>query len=264
MIKVKNNVNSAIIELYGTILDDTDANWILNEDGTVLGYQFPAKIKEELEAIQNLPVLVKISSYGGDVSAAVAIFNALQNHSAPVTVQIDSIAASSASLIAFAGQEIIMPRNTFLMVHNPSGGGFGTADYLLSIVDYLDKIRDMIASTYEKHIKNGTDIRKLMDAETWITAEEASEIFDNVRVVDSTGVQAVAKFDVNKLSSYKNIPEAVKDLFKAEDNVENNATDNAEDNTTDNNNDNDNKIKNILSVLEDSYNEKACRIVTED
>lgn len=259
MIKIKNNVNSAIIELYGTIVDDTDANWLLDENGNVLGYQFPAKIKEELEAIKNLPVLVKISSYGGDVSAAVAIFNMLSQHEAPVTVQIDSIAASSASLIAFAGSEIIMPENTFIMVHNPSGGGFGTADYLLSIVDYLDKIKEMIASTYEKHVKNGTDIRKLMDAETWITAKEASEMFDNVKLVESTGVKAVAKFDVEKLSSYKNIPEEVKEMLKVEDNTTDNNTDNATDD------DINNEIKNkILSVLEDAYDEKACRIVTED
>lgn len=251
MIKVKNNVNSAIIELYGTILDDTDANWVLDENGSVLGYQFPAKIKAELEAIQGLPVLVKISSYGGDVSAAVAIYNMLSQHNGQVTVQIDSIAASSASLIAFAGSEIIMPKNTFLMVHNPSGGGFGTAEYLLSIVDYLDKIREMIASTYEKHIKNGTDIRKLMDAETWITAEEAFEMFDNVRLVESTGIEAVAKFDIEKLSNCKNVPEAVKDLLSNNDNIIDT--------------DIDNEIKNkILNVLRGAWNEKTSGITAED
>lgn len=250
MIKVKNLVDKAEIEIYGTIIDDTDANWILNEDGTVLGYQFPAKIKAELEAIQGLPVLVKISSYGGDVSAAVAIYNMLSQHNGTVTVQIDSIAASSASLIAFAGSEIVMPKNTFLMVHNPAGGGFGTAEYLLSIVDYLDKIKEMIASTYEKHIKNGTDIRKLMDAETWITAEEAFEMFDNVRLVESTGIEAVAKFDIEKLSNCKNVPEAVKELL-------------SNDNVIDT--DIDNEIKNkILNVLRGAWNEETSGITAED
>ena len=260
MIKIKNLTDRAEIEIYGTIIDDTDANWVLDEDGNVLGFAFPELIKQQLAEIQNLPVLVRISSYGGDVSAAVSIFNMLQQHNAPVTVQIDSIAASSASLIAFAGQEIIMPENTFLMVHNPSGGGFGTADYLLSIVDYLDKIRDMIASTYQKHIKNGVDIKKLMDAETWITAKEASEMFDNVKLVASTGIEAVAKFDVSKLSTYKNVPDAVKDILKVEDVVEENTTTeetitNNETIITTNNEDNGNDdIKNnILGVLRGAY-----------
>lgn len=250
MIKVTNLGDSAEILLYGTIIDNEDANWILNEDGSVLGYQFPEKIRQELDEIKDLPVLVRISSYGGDVSAAVSIFNMLQQHNAPVTVQIDSIAASSASLIAFAGNEIIMPENTFLMVHNPAGGGFGTADYLLNIVDYLEKIKDMIASTYQKHIKNNVDIKKLMDDETWITAKEAVEMFDNVKLVESTGIKAVAKFDVHKLDNFKNVPEAVKAQLTAE---------TAEDTDEKNNNvkhaDNvvNNDVKNILNVLQRSF-----------
>lgn len=257
MIKVINYDNKrAEILVYGTIIDDTDANFVLDENGEVLGFEFPEKIRQQLAEIQNLPVLVRISSYGGDVSAAVSIFNMLQQHTAPVTVQIDSIAASSASLIAFAGQEIIMPENTFLMVHNPSGGGFGTSDYLLSIVDYLDKIRDMIASTYQKHIKNGVDIKKLMDAETWITAKEASEMFDNVKLVASTGIEAVAKFDVSKLSTYKNVPDAVKIALTTENNanVNNANVNNVNNNNVDNDNVNNNEANEADKIVDDAVN----------
>ena len=210
MIKVKNMTTRGEIYIYGTIVDDTDAKWLIDENGEVLGYQFPADIRAQLEALAGLPIDVHISSYGGDVSAAVVIYNMLAGHGATVTVYIDSIAASAASLIAFAGSEIVMPENTFLMIHNPQGGGFGDATYLLTIVDYLDKLREMIAATYEKHVKNGANIREMMDNETWIPAATAAEIFDNVRVVDANDIRAVAKFDVKALDSYKNVPEQLR------------------------------------------------------
>lgn len=210
MIKIKNLSNKGELYIYGTIVDDTDAKWLVDENGEVLGYEFPQNIREQLAGLDGLPIDVHISSYGGDVSAAVVIYNMLEKHNGPVTVYIDSLAASAASLIAFAGQKVIMPENTFLMIHNPQGGGFGSAEYLLTIVDYLDKLRDMIAGTYEKHVKNGADIRALMDAETWIPAKEASEMFDNVEMVASNDIKAVANFDAKALDSYKNVPAELK------------------------------------------------------
>ena len=75
--KIKNLGDKAEIYIYGTIIDDTDAKWMQDEDGSILGYQFPADIRQQLEEVKNLPLLVRISSYGGDVSAAVAIYNML-------------------------------------------------------------------------------------------------------------------------------------------------------------------------------------------
>ena len=154
-----------------------------------------------------------------------------------------------------AGNEVIMPENTFLMIHNPQGGGFGTSDYLLSIVEYLDKLRDMIADTYAKHVKNGADIKALMDAETWITAHDAVEMFDNVKLVDSNDIKAVAKFDVHELDAYKNVPEALVEQLKVVDNATANALEHDEvaenaDNSDDNNNV---IIDTILEVLKRSY-----------
>lgn len=208
MFKIKNLTDRAEMYIYGVIVDDTDANWIRREDDGAIGYQYPAKIKEQLDGLKGLPIDVHIASDGGDIAAGIAIYNMLANHDAPVTVYVDSWAASVASVIAFAGQKVIMPENTFLMVHNPAGGGFGESDYLRSIADWLDKLKGMIAETYNKHFKGEGGINKIhamMDAETWISAKEASEMFDIVELVESTDMEAVAEYK----SSFRNAPKCL-------------------------------------------------------
>ena len=113
----------------------------------------------------------------------------------------------------------------------------------------------MIADTYAKHVKDGADIKALMDAETWITAHDAVEMFDNVKIVDSNDIKAVAKFDVHELDAYKNVPEALKEQLKVVDNATANALEHDEvaenaDNSDDNNNV---IIDTILEVLKRSY-----------
>ena len=207
MIKVKNLTDKGEIYLYGIIVDDTDANWLRRDDNGVIGYQYPADVKAQLDALKGKPIDVHIASDGGNVAAGVAIYNMLVNHDAPVTVYIDSWAASIASVIAFAGNKIIMPENTFLMVHNPQGGAFGESDYLRSVADYLDKLRNMIADTYTKRAKDA-DVEKIkayMDAETWWTAKEVSELFNDVELTDSNDIEAVAQYR----SGYKTAPTAL-------------------------------------------------------
>lgn len=209
MIKVKNLTDKGEIYLYGIIVDDTDANWLRRDDNGVIGYQYPADVKAQLDALKGKPIDVHIASDGGNVAAGVAIYNMLINHDAPVTVYIDSWAASIASVIAFAGNKIVMPSNTFLMVHNPQGGAFGESDYLRSVADYLDKLRNMIADTYTKRAKDA-DVEKIkayMDAETWFTAKEVSELFNDVELTDSNDIEAVAQYR----SGYKTAPTALTD-----------------------------------------------------
>ena len=150
-----------------------------------------------------------------------------------------------------------MPENSFIMIHNPSGGGFGESSFLRSIADWLDKIRDTIAETYAKHC--GGDIERIksaMDAETWYTAKEASELFDNVELTESNDVKAVAQAmrsdGIDATCKYKSAPEALVateeavNLFTTEEDAEE-ATEQVVDNNID--------IKNqILSVLRGAYN----------
>ena len=235
MLKIKNLTDRGEIYIYGVIIDDTDASWLVREEDGTIGYQYPTDIKNQLDALKGKPVDVHLASDGGDVAAGLAIFTMLANHDAPVTAYIDSWAASIASVIAFsANNGIIMPDNTFLMLHNPKGGVvFGESDYLRAIADWLDKLRQTIAETYARRVKgskgevteeNLTKIKAMMDAETWLTAKEASELFDNVELRPSNEVKAVAQYR----SEFKNAPEALKD-------------------------DRDQKVKNILKVLEEAY-----------
>ena len=267
MIKVKNNTNSAEIYIYGNIIDNTDA-WVIGADGGI-GFEWPDDVRQQLDGLKGLPIDVHIASDGGDVAAGIAIYNMLASHDAPVTVYIDSWAASIASVIAFCGTKIVMPENTFMMIHNPRGGGFGDSEYLRSIATWLDKLRNMIAETYQKFSnKTMEEIIALMDAETWLTATECKNIFgDKIELTGSNEIKAVAQLH----SDFKTAPEVLKVVNKNtingnektingnEVNINgnnetingNNANVHVEDNNIDNNIDNvnDNNTKNVIEDI---------------
>lgn len=229
MIKIKNYSDRAEIFIYGDIVTDQEGSWLKMLDDGTIGYQYPEKIKKQLDELKGLPIDVHIASDGGDVAAGIAIYNMLNGHDAPVTVYVDSWAASIASFIAFAGQKIVMPENTFLMIHNPKAGAFGDHVYLRSVADWLQKIRDMLAKTYADFAPDWQEeeIMSKMDAETWLTALECAEMFrGKVELAPANDIQAVASLK----TSFKNAPERV-----CAKNI------------------NDNDLKNILSVLEGAY-----------
>lgn len=115
-----------------------------------------------------------INSPGGDVFDGLTIHNFLRRHQARVTVYIEGIAASIASVIAMAGDEIIMPRNTSLFIHNPWSMAAGDANALRRTANELDRIKASLITAYNE--KSGLDhdaIAALMDAETYLSAEDA-------------------------------------------------------------------------------------------
>ena len=119
---------------------------------------------------------LRLNSPGGSVFDAVAIHNALSRHAGPVTVWIDGIAASAASYIAMAGDEIVMPENAFLMIHDPSGMVIGTAADMRDMAGTLDKIAGSMLRGYAARSgKPEDEIAALMAAETWFDAAEALE-----------------------------------------------------------------------------------------
>lgn len=116
-----------------------------------------------------------INSYGGSVFEGTAIYNQLKRHSAHKTVYIDGFACSIASVIAMAGDEIVIPKNALMMVHNMWMGVYGNADELRKAADDLDKINEAGRAAYlEKAGDKLTPemIAELEDGETWLTAEE--------------------------------------------------------------------------------------------
>ncbi|MBQ9423749.1 MAG: Clp protease ClpP [Pyramidobacter sp.] len=118
-------------------------------------------------------ISVRINSPGGDVFAAQAIYSLLKTHSAAVTVHVDGLAASAASLIAMAGDRIEMPSNAMMMIHNPSAGVYGQSAELRKQADVLDKVRDSMIGAYQRSGKTRDEIVALLDAETWFTGDEA-------------------------------------------------------------------------------------------
>jgi ATP-dependent Clp endopeptidase proteolytic subunit ClpP len=150
--------------LYGVI--DEDESW-----GGVGAKEFAEELKK-LGAIQE--IRVRINSSGGYVFAGQAIYSTLKRHPATVTVYVDGLAASIASVIAMAGDRVIMPKNALMMVHNPWGLAIGDAEDLRKEAEVLDTITETIISAYQD--KTGlerNDIIELMEAETWMTARDA-------------------------------------------------------------------------------------------
>ena len=131
---------------------------------------------KELRAIASeKPINLSIHSPGGEVFDGLAIYHALKARG-NVTVRIEGLAASMASVIAMAGTRIEMPRNAFLMIHNPSGFAMGDAADMRQLADLLDKIKSSLVAAYrDRTKKTDEDIMDMMDAETWLTGEEAVE-----------------------------------------------------------------------------------------
>jgi ATP-dependent Clp protease protease subunit len=167
-------------------------------------FGIPAKaFLDELKALGPVAELtVRINSPGGSVFDGVAIYNALKRHDAAITVWIDGIAASIASVIAMAGDEVVMPENAMLMLHDPSGLVMGTAADMRAMAEALDKMKaGMVAAYRDRSGTDDTEIEALMAAETWLSAEEAVELGLADRV--EAPVRMAAHFD---LSHFRNPP----------------------------------------------------------
>ncbi|GKS14780.1 hypothetical protein YDYSY3_57800 [Paenibacillus chitinolyticus] len=160
--------NSAEISIYGTI----GSSWW---DESISASQFAKDLKELGDDLDQ--ITVRINSAGGSVFDGLAIRSQLRNHKATITVHVDGWAASIASIIAMAGDKIHMASGSMMMIHNPMNSVWGgQAKDFREMADVLDKIRDSLVNVYAG--KTGIDrdeLVALMDAETWMTAEEAVE-----------------------------------------------------------------------------------------
>lgn len=167
--KVKNQETGAeerILELSGTIAEDS---WF-DDDVT------PQLFKDELNA-GNGDITVWINSPGGDCVAAARIYNMLSNYKGKVTVKIDGIAASAASVIAMAGDTVLVSPVSMLMIHNPATVAWGDHAEMQKAMDMLSEVKESIINAYV--LKTGLSRPKLshlMDAETWMDANKAVEL----------------------------------------------------------------------------------------
>jgi ATP-dependent Clp protease protease subunit len=162
----KDEPNEAVLYLNGTIAEES---WFDDE-------VTPKIFKEELENHQG-DITVWINSPGGDCIAAAQIYNLLIEHKGNVTVKIDGIAASAASVIAMAGTTVKMSPVAMLMIHNPMTIAYGNTSEMEKAIEMLQEVKESIINAYE--LKTGLSrnkLSKLMDNETWMDARKAVEL----------------------------------------------------------------------------------------
>lgn len=129
----------------------------------------------ELKAVDAKTIHLRVNSPGGSVFDGVAIYNALKDHPAKIVTHIDSLAASISSVIALAGDEIVMAENAFMMIHDAWTLTIGSAAELRKVADVLDKVNAsvLLPAYTTKTGKTEDEIKAWMADETWFTAEEA-------------------------------------------------------------------------------------------
>tara|TARA_R110002153_G_scaffold45240_1_gene127604 strand:+ start:663 stop:1397 length:735 start_codon:yes stop_codon:yes gene_type:complete len=153
--------NSADVFIYDVVGD----SWTGNDALTVV---------KDINALDVENINLRINSPGGSVFDGMAIFNALLNHKAKVTTHIDGVAASIASVIALAGDDIVMSENAMFMIHNPWTLTAGSSAELRKEADVLDQVKETILNTYASRTGGERDdLSVAMDEETWYTASEA-------------------------------------------------------------------------------------------
>lgn len=160
------NADENILHLNGTIAEES---WF--EDDIT-----PALFRAELEKC-SAPITVYINSPGGDCVAAAQIYTMLMDYPYDVTVKIDGIAASAASVIAMAGTKVLMSPVSTMMIHNPATVAMGDHTDMEKAIAMLDSVKESIINAYE--IKTGISRKELsamMDSETWMDANKAVEL----------------------------------------------------------------------------------------
>lgn len=194
--KAKGNAEAEIY-IYGDVGDD----WF----GGVTAKQFA----DDLKALGKVDLItVRINSYGGDVAQGLTIYRLLADHSAKVVAHIDGIAASIASVIAMAAEEIHISEAGFLMIHNAWGIAIGNAEDMRSAAARLDMTTGSIRDVYVARTGNNLDqVKKWMDSETWFTASEAVEHGFASEI--SANVKMVAKLDVSKHRAFNHVPDVI-------------------------------------------------------
>ena len=155
-----------VLELYGTI---AETSWF-DDDVT------PKMFHDELFAGKG-PVTVWLNSPGGDCIAASQIYTMLMDYKDDVTVKIDGIAASAASVIAMAGTRVLMAPTALMMIHNPMTGAYGNHTDMEKAIEMLDEVKESILNAYEiKTSLSRAKLSHLMDSETWMNANKAIEL----------------------------------------------------------------------------------------
>ena len=222
LLQIKNSTETSCdLYFYGDIVDSWWGAW---DDMD----QYPESIKNFLDEAKGKDINIYINSGGGSVFAGMAIYNMLKRHQGYKTVYVDGLAGSIASVIALAGDKVIIPSNAYMMIHKPWSGLYGNSTELREMADTLDKIEEGILNVYNENLAENADIevvKAMVNAETWLTGDEASKYF-NINVGESVDAVACASDYFNK---YNKVPKNLSNEFKKEvempkNNIENNTS----------------------------------------
>lgn len=162
--RFKNEAEAVNIQIYDEISSD---DW--------WGDVVTAKaINDEIAQANGKPLNIHINSYGGEVFEGFAIYNNLKNYAGRKVVYVDGIAASIASVIAMAGDEVYMNKASMLMIHNASGVAVGNAEEMKKVVSALEQINEVIRDVYKNRSNlDDEQLKEFMDNETYFTPQEA-------------------------------------------------------------------------------------------
>lgn len=153
----------------------------------------PQMFRDDLNAGTG-DITVWVNSPGGDCTAAAQIYNMLRDYKGKVTVKIDGIAASAASVVAMAGDRVLMSPVSMMMIHNPSTIAMGNSADMQKAIEMLDAVKDSIINAYR--LKSGlsrSKISQLMDDETWLDANKAVELHFADGVIERDALYSTAK-----------------------------------------------------------------------
>ena len=195
-LEIKNINGNSSIRFDGDIVDSDWDKW--NDTDSC-----PSDVLEALNGLTG-DLDIYINSGGGSVFSGMSIYNILSRYKGNKTVYVDGLAGSIASVIAMAGDKIIMPKNSFLMIHKPLCMVGGNANDFRKMADTLDTIEQGIINVYATKLKDGAnidDIKSMVNDETWLTGEQAAQYF-NVEVSEANN--AIAFIRKNDFQNYLN------------------------------------------------------------
>ncbi len=188
--------------IYGDIVSTTWDAWSPEDTCPQDIADFMAQIDNNAE------MTIYINSGGGDVFAGIAIHSILKRHAGHKKGVVDGLAASIASVILMACDEIVMASGAQIMIHKPLCIGWGNADEFAKLIVELDKCQKSITDIYMQNVNEGVteeEITDLINAETWMNGEEAQKIF-NITVEDKPAIAACVSW---MMDSYKNKPQGI-------------------------------------------------------
>lgn len=241
---------SADLNIFGDIVSDDWGKWC--DDDTC-----PSDISDFLKNLEDIQEInLHINSGGGSVFAGITIYNMLKRNNARITTYIDGIAASIASVIACAGDRIVIPANGTFMIHKPTNGYFFTsmnADQLRKDADTLDICQKAILQTYMSKTKEGVteeEINNLINEETWMVGSDTTDYFD-FEVEDSVQAAACASNYFDEYSKTPRVTEnnLIMDAIKTKKEVKLSGLDD---------------IKKVLNVTLGSAFKQSSKIITND